>query len=239
MALGLLGKKIGMTQIYDGDLILPVTVIHAGPNVVLRHRTLATDKYSAVQLGFDDKKPSRVNKPDTGQYALSGATPKKFVKEMRLPADPGEDLSVGKELGVTLFTVGQKLDVTGTSKGKGFQGVMKRHHFKGCQTTSHGTHEYKRHSGSIGQRLTPGRTFKGMRMGGQMGNEQVTVMNLEVKKIDVERNLLYIGGAVPGCDGSYLTVRPTKKTRLGPGGGPRIIRVNAKDDKPKGNKNKK
>ncbi|MCK6531074.1 50S ribosomal protein L3 [Myxococcota bacterium] len=222
MPLGLLGRKLGMTQLFVGDAVIPVTVVHAGPCVVLRHRTMANDRYSAVQVGFDDKKPSRCTKPELGQFAASAIAPKKLVREMRLAADPGDDLAVGKALDVDLFKIGDHVDVSGVSKGKGYQGVMKRHHFKGSMTKSHGTHEYQRHAGSIGMRLTPGRVWKGMRMAGQMGNEKVTTMNLEVVALDTERHLIFIRGSVPGAKGGYVSLKPTAKSNLGKGGVPKV-----------------
>lgn len=210
---GLLGKKLGMTQFYDANnAVVPVTVVQVGPCVILQLKTMEKDKYNAIQLGFDDMMEKRANKAHIGHVKASGTAPKKFIKEIRL--NPGElgTFAVGQVLKVDVFKAGQKVDVVGTSKGKGFQGVMKRHKFAGFEN-SHGTHEYFRHGGSIGCRLTPGRTFPGMRMPGQMGNMKCTVQNLKVFGVDVDQNLLFINGPVPGPDGAYVTVLDAVKTR--------------------------
>ncbi len=211
--MAILGKKLGMTQIFstDGNRI-PVTVIEAGPNLVLGLRTPDKHGYSALQLGFDDQKEHRVNKPDMGQFKKAGVTPKRFIREVRLEPETVANYSVGQTLTVAdVFKVGDPVDVTGISKGKGFQGVMKRHNFGGFEA-SHGTHEYFRHGGSIGCRMTPGRVHKGKRMAGHMGAERVTVQNLKVVGIKPEENLLLVLGAVPGPVNGYVTVRfATKK----------------------------
>ena len=206
MRIGILGKKLGMTQFYnEANAVVPVTVIQAGPCTILQKKTMESDKYNAIQLGFEEKKESRTNKPELGHFKKAGTTPKKFVAEIRLNPGEGAGFEVGQELKVDVFAAGEFVDVVGTSKGKGFQGVMKRHHFKGFEN-SHGTHEYFRHGGSIGCRLTPGRTFPGMRMPGQMGNVRVTVQNIKVFGIDPERNLIFVAGPVPGPDNGYVTV---------------------------------
>ncbi len=216
--LGILGTKVGMTQLFDSDArkVIPVTVIHAAPNVVLKTFTQDADGYSSVQLGFDDKNPNRVNRADAGQFRKASAdagdtiAPKKVVREFRLDADPGDDLKVGAEVKVDRFDGIKWVDVSGTSKGKGTAGVMKRHNFKGF-IRSHGTHEFFRHGGSIGTRLTPGHVLKGKKMGGRMGNERVTTQNLKLHGYDADKNLLFIVGAVPGHKGGLVEVRPAVK----------------------------
>ncbi len=207
---GILGRKVGMTQFFDEDnKVVPCTVIEAGPCAVLQVKTEESDGYHAVQLGFDDQKEQRVTKPMKGHFAKAGAAPKKFIREIRV-----EDAS-GYSAGQTItladtWKVGDKVDVTGTSKGKGFSGVMKRHNFRGF-LRSHGVHEYFRHGGSIGTRLTPGHVAKGTKMPGHMGNEQVTVQNLTIAKVDAERNLLFVKGGIPGAKGGYVIVRSAVK----------------------------
>ena len=218
MALGILGTKVGMTQVYDADtrVVIPVTVVHAEPNVVLRHFTQDKDGYSSVQVGYGEVKASRVNRPDSGQFARAsteaGATiaPTRNIREFRLEADPGDDLAVGSTVNVSILDGIKFVDVSGTSKGKGTAGVMKRHNFKGSIRT-HGTHEFFRHGGSIGTRLTPGHVLKGKKMPGRMGNERVTVQNLKLHSYDAEKNLLFIAGAVPGAKGGLIEVRPACK----------------------------
>ena len=222
MALGILGTKEGMTQLFDEEnrAVVPVTVIHAAPNVILKQITQDKNGYSAIQVGFGEKKATRVNRPDAGQFnAASEAAGKtietrKATREFRLSEDPGADLAVGNEVTVAMFDGVVHVDVTGTSKGKGTQGVMKRHNFKGF-LRSHGTHEFFRHGGSIGTRLTPGHVLKGKKMGGRMGNETVTTQNLKLFKVDAERNLLFIKGAVPGAKGGLVSVRPAVKKHGG------------------------
>ncbi len=222
MALGILGTKEGMTQLFDEDLriVVPVTVIHATPNVILQHLTQAKNGYSAVQVGVGEKKATRTNRPDAGQFnaaaKASGTeiTPKLSIGEFRLSEDPGADLAVGKEITVNVLEGVTLVDVTGTSKGKGTQGVMKKYNFKGF-TRTHGTHEYFRHGGSIGTRLTPGHVLKGKKMPGRMGNVQCTTQNLTLYKIDVENNLLFIKGAVPGAKGGTVFVRAAVKSTGG------------------------
>jgi len=210
---GLLGRKLGMTQIYNEDgAVQPCTIIEVGGNTILRIKTTdSTDGYNAVQLGFDEKKPTRTNKPDAGHFEKSGVSPKKLVREIRLSESDLSSFSVGQELSAKdIFTEGERVDVTGTSKGRGFAGVFKRYHFKGF-IRSHGTHEFFRHGGSIGTRLTPGHVIKGKKMPGQHGNARACVQNLVLVKIDVERNLLYVRGGVPGPNGGYVMVRRAVK----------------------------
>ncbi len=193
-----------MTQVWsDDDRLIPVTVIEAGPCVVSQIRTGARDGYSAVQLAFGDVKESRANKPMTGHFAKAGTTPKRFVAEV--PLAEGEEYKLGQTVTVEGFEAGQQVHITGTSKGKGFQGVMKRHNFRGGPG-GHGSHAH-REPGSIGQASTPSRVFKGVRLPGQMGGETVTVRNVEVVRVDVEQNLLLVKGAVPGGKNGFLTIR--------------------------------
>ncbi len=207
---GILGRKIGMTQFFDEDnKVVPCTVIEAGPCAVLQVKTEESDGYHAVQLGFDDQKEQRVTKPMQGHFAKTGVAPKKFIREIRVEDASGYSAGQTITLGDT-WKVGDKVDVTGTSKGKGFSGVMKRHNFRGF-LRSHGVHEYFRHGGSVGTRLTPGHVAKGTKMPGRMGNEQVTVQNLTIAKIDTERNLLFIKGGIPGANGGYVIVRSAVK----------------------------
>jgi len=207
---GILGRKIGMTQFFnDEGQIVPCTVVEAGPCTVLQVKTDETDGYNAVQLGFADQKEQRTNKPMKGHLAKSGATPKKFIREIRINDASGYTAGDNVALG-DVFKVGDKLDVTGTSKGKGFAGVMKKFNFKGF-LRSHGVHEFFRHGGSIGTRLTPGMVAKGTKMPGQLGNAQATIQNLTLAKVDEERNLLFIKGGIPGPNGGYVVVRSAVK----------------------------
>ncbi|MEZ4316541.1 MAG: 50S ribosomal protein L3 [Myxococcota bacterium] len=212
---GMLARKLGMTQIFaDDGTIFAVTVLEVGPNTVLQVKTdEGKDGYNAVQLGFDSAKPSRLTKADLGHFAKSGRgeNPPRFVKEIRLSKADASALEVGQTLSLSdLFETGGKVDVVGTSKGKGYGGVMKRWNMKGF-IRSHGTHEFFRHGGSIGTRLTPGMVLSGKKMPGQMGNEQKTIQNLSIVRVDTERNLLFLKGGVPGPVGAYLTVRNAVK----------------------------
>ena len=204
--IGLLGKKIGMTQVFadDGEAV-PVTVIQTGPNVVMGKRTADRDGYTALILGFDAKPARATNKPEQGE-AKDGRTPQRFVREFRFGAAELDKFTVGQAIGAgDVFADGAPLDVEGQSKGKGYQGVIKKHHMKGMKNT-HGTHEYFRHGGSIGCRLTPQRVHKGKRMAGQMGNETVTQQNLQLFRILPEENCILVRGAVPGAAGTYVVV---------------------------------
>ncbi|GED99397.1 50S ribosomal protein L3 [Gordonia crocea] len=206
---GLLGTKLGMTQVFDeNNRVVPVTVVQAGPNVITQIRTAERDGYTAVQLAYGAIDPRKVNKPVTGQFAKAGVTPRRHVAEIRV-ADTSE-FEVGQELTAELFAEGALVDVTGTSKGKGFAGVMKRHGFAGLGA-SHGAHRVHRAPGSIGGCATPGRVFKGMRMAGRMGNDKVTTQNLTVHKVDTEAGLLLIKGAIPGRKGGIVVVRDAVK----------------------------
>jgi large subunit ribosomal protein L3 len=207
LKIALLGKKLGMTQVFadDGESI-PVTVIQTGPNVVVGTRTVERDGYSALVLGFDEKPVRLANKPQLGAVKETGAKPQRFIREVRLPAEEVAKFTVGQQLGPKdVFADGIPVDVEGMSKGKGYQGVIKKHHMKGM-TRAHGTHEYFRHGGSIGCRLTPQRVHKGKRMAGQMGNEKVTVQNLQLFRILEDDGVILVRGAVPGAANEYVVV---------------------------------
>ena len=211
MTIGLIGRKRGMTRVFteQGDSV-PVTVIEVSPNRITQVKTVETDGYSALQVTIGTKRNSLVNKPEAGHYSKAGVEAGQGLWELRLAEEDGTDLQAGTELNVEQFEAGQKVDVTGTSIGKGFAGVVKRHNFK-MQDATHGNSLSHRAPGSIGQCQTPGRVFKGKKMAGQMGNARVTTQNLEVVKIDAERNLLLIKGAVPGAKNGQVTVRPSVK----------------------------
>ena len=208
-ATGILGTKLGMTQVFDEkNRVVPVTVIKAGPNVVTQIRTEERDGYNAVQLAFGAVDPRKVNKPQAGQFGKAGVTPRRHVVELRLADTSG--FEVGQELTAEVFADGAFVDVTGTSKGKGFAGTMKRHGFSG-QGASHGAQAVHRRPGSIGGCATPGRVFKGTRMSGRMGNDRVTTQNLSVHKVDAENGLLLIKGAIPGRKGGLVIVKSAVK----------------------------
>jgi len=206
---GMLGTKLGMTQVWDaGNRLVPVTVVQAGPCVVTQVRTADADGYDAVQIAFGAIDPRKVNKPMTGHFANAGVTPRRHLVELRT-ADAGE-YSLGQEVTVETFEAGQSVDVVGTTKGKGTAGVMKRHGFAGV-SSSHGAHRNHRKPGSIGGCSTPGRVFKGMRMAGRMGAERQTTQNLTLHGVDAERGLLLIKGAVPGPKGAVVLVKTAVK----------------------------
>ncbi|MEQ0563037.1 50S ribosomal protein L3 [Amycolatopsis sp. NEAU-NG30] len=206
---GILGTKLGMTQVFDEqNRVVPVTVVKAGPNVVTQVRTQDKDGYAAVQLAFGAVDPRKVNKPRTGHFDKAGVTPRRFLAELR--TTDAETYEVGQEITAEVFAAGVEVDVTGTSKGKGYAGVMKRHGFKG-QGASHGAQAVHRKPGSIGGCATPGRVFKGLRMAGRMGNDRVTTQNLTVHAVRAEDGLLLIKGAVPGPKGGLLFVRSAAK----------------------------
>src|SRR5712671_379538 len=207
MSIGLLGQKIGMTSVYDANGRLhPVTVIAAGDNVLLRRLTNDNDGYSAVQVGFGSQKESRVNKAELGVFKSANSEPKRFVREFRLTADVG----AGEvNLSVTQFQPGDFVDVIGRSKGKGFQGVMKKHNFHG-QGAAHGSKTHRR-IGAVGNRSTPGRIWKNQGMPGHMGDQRVTVQNLQVMQVREAEKIILVSGAVPGANGSYVIVRPAIK----------------------------
>jgi large subunit ribosomal protein L3 len=206
---GLLGKKLGMTQVWDeNNRLIPVTVIEAGSNLVTQVKTVDTDGYNAVQVAYGAIELRKVNQPDAGHFAKAGVAPRRHLTEIRT-AD-ATSYEVGQELGVDLLEVGSKIDVVGTSKGKGFAGHMKRHGFSGV-AASHGAHRNHRKPGSIGATTTPGRVFKGTRMAGRMGSDRVTTLNLTLHGVDAERGLLLVKGAVPGPKGSLVFVRNAVK----------------------------
>jgi large subunit ribosomal protein L3 len=207
MSIGLLGQKIGMTSVYDANGRLhPVTVIAAGDNTLLCQLTQENNGYSAVQVGFDPQKESRINKAELGNFKKANSEPKRFVREFRLKAD----LPEGEvNLSVTQFQPGDFVDVIGRSKGKGFQGVMKKHNFDG-QGAAHGSKTHRR-NGAVGNRSTPGRIWKNMGMPGHLGDERVTVQNLRVMQVREAEKIILVSGAVPGCNGSYVVVRPAIK----------------------------
>ncbi len=206
---GIIGEKLGMTQVWnDQNQVVPVTVIQAGPCVVTQVRTEANDGYSAVQLAYGAVDPRRVNRPDAGHFKKAGVTPRKHVAEIR--TTDAVDYTIGQELGPDVFDAGQLVDVTATSRGKGFAGAMKRHGFHGLRA-SHGVQRKHRSPGSVGAGTTPGRTYRGQKMPGRMGGERVTTQNLTVHMIDPEKNLLFIKGAVPGPIGSMVVVRSASK----------------------------
>ena len=201
---GLIGKKIGMTSIFDENgKNIPYTVIQAGPCVVTQVRTEEVDGYSALQLGFDDKAEKRASKAEQGHFKKAGASPKKKVVEFR---DFEGEFKLGDTVGVDLFTEGEFVDVVGTSKGKGFQGVVKRHGFGGVGQATHGQHNRLRAPGSIGAASTPSKVVKGLRMAGRMGGDRVTVQNLRVLKVVPEKNLIVVKGAIPGHKNAYVTI---------------------------------
>ena len=206
---GLLGTKLGMTQVFDeNNRIVPVTVVKAEPNVVTQVRTQEIDGYSAVQLAFGAIDPRKVNKPVAGHYAKAGVTPRRHLAELR--TTDASEYTVGQEITAEVFEAGTVVDVVGTSKGKGTAGVMKRHGFKGLGA-SHGTQRKHRSPGSIGGCATPGRVFKGLRMAGRMGNVRVTTQNLKVHRVDAESGLLLIKGAVPGPKGGTVFIKTAAK----------------------------
>ena len=206
---GILGKKLGMTQVWDeNNRVVPVTVVEAGPCVVTQVRNAEVDGYAAVQIAFGAIDPRKVNKPLAGHFAKAGVTPRRHLIELRT-SDAGE-YELAQTITAEVFEAGQKVDVMGTSKGKGTAGVMKRHGFKGLGS-SHGTQRKHRSPGSIGGCATPGRVFKGVRMAGRMGNERVSTQNLTVHAVDAEKGLLLIKGAIPGPNGGLVLVRTAAK----------------------------
>jgi large subunit ribosomal protein L3 len=207
---GILGEKLGMTQIFDANnRVVPVTVVKAGPCVVTQIRTQDVDGYTAVQIGYGQIDPRKVTKPLSGHFAKAGVTPRRHLIELRTSSTDGYE--VGQEFGAELFSDGATVDVTGTTKGKGTAGVMKRHGFHGV-SSSHGSHRNHRKPGSIGGCSTPGRVFKGMRMAGRMGVDKQTTQSLRVVKVDTERGLLLIEGAIPGPKGGLVLVRTATKS---------------------------
>ncbi len=210
MAKGILGKKLGMTQIFNEQgALVPVTVIEAGPCTVVQKKTVETDNYNAVQLGFGEKRERLFNKPQKGHFAKANVTPTRYLREFRVAEnDDFADLNVGDVVKVDIFQEGEKVDVTGTSRGKGFQGVIKRHNF-GRGPMSHGS-RYHRRVGSLGA-VDPARVFKGRKLPGRMGGKRTTIQGLEVVKVDLERNILLVKGSVPGAKGTLVIVKESKK----------------------------
>jgi large subunit ribosomal protein L3 len=207
VAIEMMCRKIGMTQVFnETGVCQTVTVLEAGPNVVVQKKTSARDGYSSVQLGFGQRRASLFSKAELGHFEKGGVGPKRHLKESRLSAEEAEGLEVGQELTCGMFEAGQAVDVTGTSKGRGTAGVIKRHGMK-VKKRTHGTHENFRHGGAIGAGSYPGRVIKGMKMPGRMGNERVTVRNLEVVRVDSDQNLLFVRGSVPGHANGIVRVR--------------------------------
>jgi large subunit ribosomal protein L3 len=214
MAFGLLGKKVGMTQVFaeDGNLI-PVTIVDVNTCAVVGKRSLEKDKYSAVVLGFGEIKEKALTKPELGSAKKANAPLRRHLKEIRVAPEEVEKLNVGDVVKPDIFQKGQLVDVTGTTKGRGFQGVMKRWSFAGFRDT-HGTHEYRRHPGAIGQRKTPGRVYPNKKLPGHYGVERVTTQNLTVVDVDVEKGLLLIKGALPGHNNALVMVKPSVKVAI-------------------------
>jgi len=213
MTIGLIGRKAGMTRIFTEDgMSVPVTVIEVQPNRVSQVKSQEVDGYRALQVTSGQRKPSRVNKPLAGHFAKAGVDAGDILREFRLADGEGEDLVLGQELGVSLFEAGQKVDVRGVTKGRGFSGAMRRHHFR-SQDATHGNSLSHRAPGSIGQNQTPGRVLKGKRMAGQYGNANRCQQNLEVVRVDTDRNLLLVRGGVPGPTGGRLVVLPSVKQK--------------------------
>ena len=212
---GLIGKKLGNTQIFDAEgMVHRVTAIECGPCTVVGKRTEERDGYSALVLGFGEKREKSVNKPEAGFFKKIEQKPAQELREFRLPADVAATYEVGQQIKPSaLFSEGQLVDVCGTSKGRGFTGVMKRHNFKGSRTATHGTHEYKRHGGAIGTNMTPGRVFPGIKMPGQHGASRVTVQNLRVAQVLDEQNIVLVEGGVPGSRNGLVTVRGAVKAK--------------------------
>jgi large subunit ribosomal protein L3 len=209
---GILGRKLGMTQVFDdANRVVPVTVIEAGPCRVIQLKTPERDGYAAVQLAFGATKPTRLSKPELGHLKAANADPAKYLAELRV--DDLSGFEIGQLLKADVFAAGERVDVTGISKGHGFSGVMKRHNFSG-QGASHGNHKKHRAPGAIGACATPARVFKGVRMAGQYGNTRITTLNLEVVEGDAERNLLLVKGAVPGPSGGLVFVRNAVKSAV-------------------------
>jgi large subunit ribosomal protein L3 len=211
MPMGLIGKKIGMTQVLrESGEVVPVTVIEVGPCTVVQKKVKETDKYNALQLGFLDRRESRTTKPLLGHFKRAGLSPKKFLKEMRLDDSEISKYELGQEIKADFFSAGDYIDVVGTSKGRGFAGVIKRHGFRGAPG-SHGTHDYSRHGGSVGSNTYPGRVFKGLRMPGHMGGVQVTVQNLKIEDVRPEQNLVLVKGAIPGANNGMVIIKKAVK----------------------------
>jgi large subunit ribosomal protein L3 len=213
VALELLCRKIGMTQIYnDSGECIPVTVLEAGPNTVVQKKTADKDGYDALQLGFGERRPSRTTKAAAGHFQKAGVAPKQVLHESRISAEEAEGYEVGQAIDTSVFSEGQRVDVVGDSKGRGTAGVVKRHNFA-IKRRTHGTHEAFRHAGSIGAGSWPGRVIKGVRMPGRLGNARISALNQEVVRVDVDRSLIFVRGAVPGHKNAIVRVRPSIKAK--------------------------
>jgi large subunit ribosomal protein L3 len=215
VAVELMCRKIGMTQIFEesGEAV-PVTVLEVSSNLVIQKKSIEQDGYTALQLGFDDDRPASVNKARQGHFQKAGVAPKRHLAESRISAEDAQGYEVGQEIKVEIFEKGQRVDVSGQSKGCGTSGVIKRHGFK-IKRRTHGTHENFRHGGAIGAGSYPGRVFKGMKMPGRMGNERVTTLNVKVARVDAERGLLFVNGSVPGHNNAIVRVRQSVKSQGG------------------------
>jgi large subunit ribosomal protein L3 len=231
VAIELLCRKLGMTRIFDaaGECI-PVTVLEAGPNPVLLHRTPERDGYTALQLGFGEKRRKLVSKALLGHFEKANSAPKRWVRECRVEPDALAAHAVGSEIKADVFSAGQRVDVIGTSKGRGTAGVVKRHHFA-MQKWTHGTHEGRRRPGSIGANTFPGHVWKGKRMYGRMGDERVTTRNVEVVRVDAEKNLVLVRGAVPGHNQALVRLRPAVAPKRAPAARPAAAKTAAKTAK--------
>jgi large subunit ribosomal protein L3 len=211
VAIEFMCRKIGMTQYFsESGECIPVTVLDAQPNRVVQKKTPETDGYAALQLGYGERKPSHTTKAQQGHFEKANVAPQRFLKESRIEPEELESYEVGQEIEVGIFEPGQRVDVIGTSKGKGTAGVVKRHNFA-IKRKTHGTHEFFRHGGSIGAGAYPGKVIKGMGMPGRMGNERVTKMNIEIVRVDPEKKLLFVRGGVPGHNDGVVRVRATKR----------------------------
>jgi large subunit ribosomal protein L3 len=211
MALEVMGRKLGMTQIFDvSGQVTPVTVIQVGPCTVVRKKTAGKDGYNALVLGYRDEKEQRLRKSELGQYRKAGVSPKKMLRESRVAGEELDQFELGQEITVELFEKGRFVDIAGRSKGRGFSGVMKRHNMSGAKS-SHGTHEYFRHGGSIGASASPSRVFKGKRMAGRYGGTRVTVQNLQIADVRPDKGILLVKGAVPGPNKGLVSVTPAVK----------------------------
>ncbi|MBX2810521.1 MAG: 50S ribosomal protein L3 [Myxococcales bacterium] len=210
--MALIGKKLGVTQIFKNGARIPVTVVELGPNTIIQKKTReGKDGYDAIQLGFDEKPHKKVGKAMKGHFQRADVKPVRFIREVRCTAEKVTEFEVGQQVSCDLFQVGELVDVTGTSKGKGFQGVMRRHNMKGAKQKTHGTHEQFRHVGSIGCRTTPGEVDKGKRLPGQMGNTTSTTQNVQIVGVDTENNRVLIRGSVPGARNGYVIVKQSMK----------------------------
>ncbi|MCP4546219.1 MAG: 50S ribosomal protein L3 [bacterium] len=214
MALRLLGTKLGMTQIFEesGEMT-PVTIIELAPNIVIQKKTVETDKYSALQLGYESKSAKNTSKPEIGHTKKAGQGPLRFLRESRVDGAIVDNYNLGDEIKVDFFTTGETVDVTGVTKGRGFAGVIKRHGMHGTASLTHGAHEVMRHAGSIGASATPARVFRGKRMAGRYGNDRQTTQNLRVVDLRVEENILIVKGAVSGRTGGLVMVQKSIKAK--------------------------